>query len=895
MPPFQNFTSKAKEAIRKSHELAIERGQNQVNPVHLLAALLVQDESVVVTIMDKLEVDSMMLTDLLLDTIEGPEGSSVSAPSYQIYLTPELVKVFDSSAKIAETMHDDFVSTEHLLLALMDIPSQALEILNRFRVSRDSVLKVVQDLRENEAPEAVGPKKNKAIEKFTKNLTDLARRDKLDPVIGRDNEIRRIMEILSRRTKNNPILIGEAGTGKTAIAEGLANRIAKGDVPESLRDREIVSLDLGILLAGTKYRGEFEERLKNIVKEIEKSDGKIILFIDEIHTIVGAGAAEGAIDASNLLKPALARGDLRAIGATTIKEYQKYIEKDQALTRRFQPVMVEEPTMEDAIAILRGLRERYELHHGVHITDEAIVSAVNLSSRYISDRFLPDKAIDLIDEAASALRLQLENKPADLEDAERKIMRLEIEKTAMHKDAEGGNGKEAKARIKAIEKEIGDLKEKTGELELRWKNEKEVIVEIRETKKNLETAKLEANQAEMRADLNKAAEIRYGRIPELEKNLKTKEQRLKKLQGQRQILKEEVSSEEIARVVARWTGIPVMRMLEEEAEKLVRMEEDLRQRVKGQNEAIARIAEAVKRSRAGIADPDRPIGSFIFLGPTGVGKTELARSLAEFMFNDDKALIRVDMSEYMEKYSTSKLIGSPPGYVGYEEGGALTETVRHRPYAVLLFDEIEKAHPEVFNILLQVLDNGRLTDSKGRVVNFKNTVIILTSNIGSDQLNRASRIGFGTGGDENTFADTKDKILTSLKDHFRPEFLNRLDDIIVFNPLSEATIKEIVDIQLEIVRKRLVHKGISLEVSDEALNYLAHEGYKPEYGARPLKRLIQTKILNPVAEFIISKKIEKGGTVVASIKDGQPVVEMKKGNGGRKKSSVNPRPRVNKR
>ncbi|MEK7136145.1 MAG: AAA family ATPase, partial [Patescibacteria group bacterium] len=670
-------------------------------------------------------------------------------------------------------------------------------------------------------------------------------------------------------------------------AEGLAVRIAKGDVPESLKDKEIVSLDLGLLIAGTKYRGEFEERLKNLVKEIERANGQIILFIDEMHTLVGAGSAEGAIDASNMLKPALARGEMRVIGATTLKEYQKHIEKDQALTRRFQPIHVEEPSVEDATAILRGLKDRYELHHGVHITDDAIISAVSLSSRYITDRFLPDKAIDLIDEAASALRLQLENKPVELEDSERKIMRLEVEKEAMKKEVEINSDTNAKNRIKDIEKEIGDLKEKTAELGLRWKNEKEVIGEMRTDKARLEALRFEAQGAELRSDLTKAAEIRYGEIPNLEKDIKTKEIKLKRLQSARRILKEEVTEEEIARVVARWTGIPVVRMLEEEAEKLARMEDGLKGKIRGQDEAIMKISAAVRRSRAGISDPDRPIGSFIFLGPTGVGKTELARKLAEFMFNDEKALIRVDMSEYMEKYSVSKMIGSPPGYVGHEEGGALTEMVRHRPYSVLLFDEIEKAHPEVFNILLQVLDNGRLTDSKGRVVNFKNTLIILTSNIGSQFMNKFQKIGFGSGGEETRFGEVKEKIMENLKDHFKPEFLNRLDDIIIFNPLTSEVIRDIVAIQLDIVRKRLLLKGIKLEISEEVLAFMSKEGFNPEYGARPLKRLIQNRILNKVAEFIISRRVENGGIVKVSIRDNEPVIELKKSYSARSGKKTN--------
>lgn len=886
MPPFQKFTSKARDAIKKAHELAIERGQNHVNPIHLLAALLVQEESSTVSIIDKMEVDSLMLTDYILEIMETPDSTTVASPSYQIYLTPELVRIFDDASKIADSFSDEFVSTEHLFLSILDVSSEARDMLNRFRVTREGVEKIVRELRAGKIKDIDQPKKNRAIEKYTRNLTDLARIDKLDPVIGRDKEIRRIMEILSRRTKNNPILIGEAGTGKTAIAEGLANRIAAGDVPESLKDKELVSLDMGSLIAGTKYRGEFEERLKNIIKEIERSEGRLILFIDEMHTLVGAGSAEGAIDASNMLKPALARGEMRVIGATTLKEYQKNIEKDQALTRRFQPIHVEEPSVDDAITILRGLKDKYEIHHGVHITDDAIVAAVNLSTRYITDRFLPDKAIDLIDEAASALRLQLENKPSALEDAERKIMRLQVEKEALKKEIEINKPIGAKDRIKNIEKEIGDLKEKTGELELRWKNEKEIIAEVRNDKARLDGLKLEAQNAEGRADLGKAAEIRYGEIPLLEKNIRQKEAKLKRLQSARRILKEEVTEEEVASVVARWTGIPVVRMLEEESEKLMRMEEMLNNQVRGQVAAIASVSEAVRRSRAGVADPDRPIGSFIFLGPTGVGKTELARKLAEFMFNDEKSLIRVDMSEYMEKYSVSKMIGSPPGYVGYEEGGSLTETVRHRPYSVILFDEVEKAHPEVFNVLLQVLDNGRLTDSKGRTVNFKNTVIILTSNIGSQFINKFQKIGFGES-EESRFDEVKEKIMESLKNHFKPEFLNRLDDIVMFEPLSPDTIKDIVQIQLGLIKRRLLLKGIKLEIMPEIFEYLSREGYNPEYGARPLKRLIQNKILNKVAEFIISRRVENGGVVKVAIKDGVPIIELKKSykiSGGKKKS-----------
>ncbi len=882
MPPFQNFTAKAKEVIRKTQELAIERGQNQVNPLHLLAALLLQEDSVFTALLDKIEVDTIMLTDQVIDHLEGSDSSTVLSPAYQLYLTPDLVRVLDTAGKIAVNLQDEFVSIEHLVLALLETPNQAHEILQRFRVTKDQVLRVLQELRSGKIRDIGEPRKLRAIERYTKNLTELARQDKLDPVIGREEEIQRIMEIISRRTKNNPVLIGEAGTGKTAIAEGLAIRIAKGDVPESLREKEIVALDLGLLLAGTKYRGEFEERLKNIIKEIERSAGRIIVFMDELHTIIGAGAAEGAIDASNMLKPALARGEIRMIGATTIKEYQKYIEKDQAFTRRFQPVYVEEPSLEDAIAILRGLKEKYEFHHGIHITDNAIVSAVNLSSRYITDRFLPDKAIDLIDEAAAAMRLQLENKPPSLEEAHVKIIRLEVEKEALNQELKLKDDKEIRARLKQIDKQIGDLKEQTGDLELRWKNEKQAISEIKMLKAELESLRLEAEQAEMKTDLARAAEIRYSKIPEAQRQLGQKAQRLKKIQSSRRILKEEITEEDIAAVVARWTHIPVMRMLEEEAVKLQRMEEVMRERVRGQDEAIVKIAEAVKRSRAGISDPDRPIGSFIFLGPTGVGKTELAKTLAHFMFNDEKALIRIDMSEFMEKHSISKLIGAPPGYIGYEEAGSLTETVRHRPYSVLLFDEIEKANPEVFNLLLQVLDNGRLTDSKGRTVNFKNTIIILTSNLGSEYINQLEhKIGFSQSKDHEArtdFGEIKTKIMESLKNYFRPEFLNRLDDIIIFNPLSREIIREIVEIQLRQVKERLALKRIELELAPPVFDYLAQNGFSPEYGVRPLKRLIQNKILNPVAEFIISRKMDQGGVAAVEIKDGQPQIELKKAN-----------------
>ncbi len=882
MPNFHNFTSRAKEAIRKAHELAIERGQNHVSAGHLLTALTMQDESAVISILDQLEIDIMEMTDLLLESLEEPEMSSSVSQSYQLYLTPELAQALEKSGSISEQLGDSYVGVEHLFMAVLESPGPTVEVLQRLGIQKDQVATAVQSIRDNNVSDAQQPKKYRALSKYTRNLTQMAQDNKLDPVIGRDSEVQRVIQILSRRTKNNPVLIGEAGVGKTAIAEGLAQMITQNNVPESMKDKEILTLDIGLLVAGTKFRGEFEERLKAVMKEVEQAAGAVILFIDELHTIVGAGASEGSMDASNMLKPALARGEIRVIGATTLKEYQKYIEKDPALTRRFQPVHVHEPSLEDAIAILRGIAEKYEIFHGVRITDDAIVSAVNFSSRYIADRFLPDKAVDLIDEAASALRISLENKPEELVLADREVRRLEIEKTALTKDEDTATApakRKSKSRLKEIDAEIGELREKTAALETKWNNEREALNAMRQIKKELEEWRTEADNAEAIADLTRAAEIRYDTIPSLEKDLDLKTARLKKLQRSRRLLKEEITEEDIALVVSRWTGIPVARMMEEEAKKLARMEEDLQEKVIGQSNAVTLVSDAVKRARAGIADPNRPIGSFLFLGPTGVGKTELSKVLAEFMFDDPESLLRIDMSEYMEKHSVSKIIGSPPGYVGHDEGGSITERVRHRPYSVILLDEVEKAHPEVFNVLLQVLDSGHLTDAKGRKINFKNTVIIMTSNIGAEHIDRMSNFGFADERDDKAqYTQAKGKVIDSLKSYFRPEFLNRLDEIIVFDILSPETIRSIVELQVAEVQKRLAEKDIALSLTKDVYDYIAKEGYDPRFGARPLKRVIQSKILTPVASQMVGQGMLKGGTVkVNIIKDALHFDVQKKG------------------
>jgi ATP-dependent Clp protease ATP-binding subunit ClpB len=861
------FTTRAQDALQDAHGIAGEKGQQQVDALHLLRALLIQEESLVLAIFGKLGINLANLErDIDFALSRLPQIIIAPAGIMQAYLTQDLGRVIEQSFREAEKMKDEFVSTEHFLLAMLCTQSKVRDVLQNNGLSYDSVLKILAELRGGEKVTDMEPEaKYQALEKYTRNLTELARQEKLDPVIGRDNEIRRVMQVLSRRTKNNPVLIGEAGTGKTAIVEGLAQRIVGSDVPETLKDKEIIALDLGGMVAGTKFRGEFESRLKAVLREINRAKGRFVLFIDELHTLVGAGAAEGAIDASNMLKPALARGELHAIGATTLKEYQKYLEKDPALERRFQPIYVKEPSIDDAIAMLRGIKEKYEVHHGVRITDPAIVAAVNLSSRYISDRFLPDKAVDLMDEAASALRMEIDSMPTELDQAKRQQMKLEIEARALKSEKDT----DSKERLKLIKKQIAEIKEQSAEMELQWKTEKEIISQIRNFQKQMEELKKEAEIAERKSDLQKAAEARYGKIPNLEKQIKEQQRKLVGVQKKRQILKEEVWPEDVAKVVSRWTGIPVYKMLEEETSKLSQMEQELRKRVIGQDEAITIVSNAIRRNRAGISEENKPIGSFVFLGPTGVGKTELALSLAEFMFNTEDAIVRLDMSEYMEKHTVSKIIGSPPGYVGYEEGGQLTEIIRRRPYSVILFDEIEKAHPEVFNILLQILDRGRLTDAKGRLVNFKNTIIILTSNVGSEMLQQMAEFGFTHSGEakQRKQEETKARISSALKEQFRPEFLNRLDEIIIFNGLGLEEVRKIVDLQISKVEERLKTKKIKINVSVAARNFLAEKGFDPDYGVRPLKRKVQQLVLDPLAKMIVEGKIKDKDKVKVDVKN----------------------------
>jgi ATP-dependent Clp protease ATP-binding subunit ClpB len=850
------FTEKAQEAIIASPQLASELNHSQVEPEHLLVGLLEQQGGVVPAISIKLNADPGAIAKTLREHLDRlPRAYGGSEPG----LSPRLRAVLDLAQTEARSMGDEFVSTEHLLLGILGETGRttALDVLKQRGVTREKVLEALSTIRGNQRVTDQSPEgKYQALEKYGRDLTELARRDKLDPVIGRDEEVRRVIQVLSRRTKNNPVLIGEPGVGKTAIVEGLAQRIVRGDVPEGLKNKKIVGLDMGALIAGAKYRGEFEERLKAVLKEIAEAQGQVVLFIDELHTVVGAGASEGSVDASNMLKPMLARGELHTIGATTLDEYRKHIEKDAALERRFQPVLVGEPSVEDTISILRGLRERYEIHHGVKLKDSALVSAAVLSHRYITDRFLPDKAIDLVDEAASKLRMEIDSMPIELDEVQRRIMQLEIEREALRKERD----KASQERLAKLEKELADLKERRDELKAHWEQEKEALQKTRELRAELEKVRLDVERAQRAGDYAKASELQYGRVPQLEAAIKEQEAKLATLQKHHRMLKEEVDEEDIAEVVAKWTGIPVSRLMEGEIQKLLRMEERLHERVIGQDEAIQAVANAIRRARAGLQDPNRPLGSFIFLGPTGVGKTELARALAEFLFDDEHAMIRIDMSEYQEKHTVSRLIGAPPGYVGYEESGQLTEAVRRRPYSVVLFDEIEKAHPEVLNVMLQVLDDGRLTDGKGRTIDFKNTVVTMTSNIGSHLIAEAA----GEGRRQLT-EGTRREVVEALRQHFRPEFLNRVDETIIFHPLSREDLKHIIDIQLRGLTKRLADRKIQVELTDRAKEFLVQEGYDPTYGARPLKRTIQRRVLDPLAIRVLEGQFAEGDRVTVDV------------------------------